>query len=98
MAEWSAEWRFAAAASAHPSAPIRFPGIRAALIHDHFSARQGVEDDHINIICLGGRTDGSGRGLGFGADVPGSRVQSGTNDTCAGSRKSLGPGAARRDA
>jgi ribose 5-phosphate isomerase B len=35
------------------------PGIRAALIHDHFSARQGVEDDHINIICLGGRTLGA---------------------------------------
>ena len=33
-------------------------GVRAALIHDHFSARQGVEDDHMNIICLGGRTDG----------------------------------------
>ena len=33
-------------------------GIRAALIHDHFSARQGVEDDHMNIICMGGRTIG----------------------------------------
>jgi len=29
-----------------------------ALIHDHFSAGQGVEDDHMNIICLGGRTVG----------------------------------------
>jgi ribose 5-phosphate isomerase B len=37
----------------------KIPGIRAALIHDTFSARQGVEDDHINIICLGGRTVGS---------------------------------------
>ena len=33
-------------------------GVRAALIHDHFSARQGVEDDHMNIICMGGRTIG----------------------------------------
>ena len=33
-------------------------GIRAALIHDHFSARQRVEDDHMNLICLGGRTVG----------------------------------------
>ncbi len=33
-------------------------GVRAALIHDHFSAGQGVEDDHMNIICLGGRTVG----------------------------------------
>ena len=31
----------------------KIPGIRAGLIHDHFSARQGVEDDHMNIICLG---------------------------------------------
>ncbi|MEO6814954.1 MAG: RpiB/LacA/LacB family sugar-phosphate isomerase [Ginsengibacter sp.] len=30
-------------------------GIRAALINDHFSAHQGVEDDNMNIICLGGR-------------------------------------------
>jgi ribose 5-phosphate isomerase B len=33
-------------------------GIRAALIHDHFSAKQGVEDDHMSIICMGGRTVG----------------------------------------
>ena len=33
-------------------------GIRAAIIHDHFSAQQGVEDDHMNIICMGGRTVG----------------------------------------
>jgi ribose 5-phosphate isomerase B len=33
-------------------------GIRAALIHDHFSARQGVEDDAMNILCMGGRTVG----------------------------------------
>lgn len=33
-------------------------GVRAALIQDHFSARQGVEDDHVNILCLGGRTIG----------------------------------------
>jgi len=32
----------------------KVPGIRAALIHDHFSARQGVEDDHMNILCMGG--------------------------------------------
>lgn len=32
--------------------------VRAALIHDCFSARQGVEDDNINIICLGGRVVG----------------------------------------
>ena len=37
----------------------KIPGIRAALIHDHFSAKQGVEDDHMNIMCLGGRTTGT---------------------------------------
>jgi ribose 5-phosphate isomerase B len=36
----------------------KVPGIRAGLIADHFSARQGVEDDHMNIICMGGRTTG----------------------------------------
>ena len=36
----------------------KIPGVRAALIHDHFSARQGVEDDHMNLICMGGRTVG----------------------------------------
>jgi ribose 5-phosphate isomerase B len=34
-------------------------GARACLIEDHFSARQGVEDDNINIICLGARIQGS---------------------------------------
>src|SRR5208337_4851880 len=33
-------------------------GVRAALVEDHFSARQGVEDDHMNILCMGGRTVG----------------------------------------
>lgn len=33
-------------------------GVRACLIHDHFSAHQGVEDDNMNIICLGGRVTG----------------------------------------
>lgn len=36
----------------------KVPGIRAALIHDHFSAQQGVEDDHMNVLCMGGRTVG----------------------------------------
>src|SRR5258708_8301345 len=33
-------------------------GVRAALIHDPFSARQGVEDDHMNVLCMGGRPVG----------------------------------------
>jgi len=33
-------------------------GVRACLIEDHFSAKQGVEDDNLNVICLGGRIEG----------------------------------------
>lgn len=33
-------------------------GVRAALITDYFSAHQGVEDDDMNLICLGGRITG----------------------------------------
>ena len=33
-------------------------GVRAALINDFFSAHQGVEDDDMNFICLGGRVTG----------------------------------------
>jgi ribose 5-phosphate isomerase B len=38
----------------------KIPGVRAGLIHDHFAAVQGVEDDHMNVICIGGRTVGPG--------------------------------------
>ena len=34
----------------------KVPGVRAGLIHDRFAARQGVEDDDMNVICLDGRT------------------------------------------
>ena len=33
-------------------------GVRACLIHETFSAHQGVEDDALNMICLGGRVVG----------------------------------------
>ncbi len=33
----------------------KVPGVRACLIHEGFSAKQGVEDDDMNVICLGGR-------------------------------------------
>jgi ribose 5-phosphate isomerase B len=41
----------------------KVPGVRAALIHEGFSAHQGVEDDDMNVICLGGRV--LGRSLAF---------------------------------
>lgn len=34
-------------------------GVRACLIEDLFSAKQGVEDDDLNVICLGGRIEGT---------------------------------------
>lgn len=37
--------------------------VRAALITEVFSARQGVEDDDMNVICLGGRVLGSALAL-----------------------------------
>lgn len=37
----------------------KVPGVRAALITDAFSAHQGVEDDDMNVLCLGGRVTGS---------------------------------------
>lgn len=36
----------------------KIPGVRAALCHDTFSARQGVEDDDMNVLCLGARVIG----------------------------------------
>jgi ribose 5-phosphate isomerase B len=36
----------------------KVPGVRACLVHDSFSAHQGVEDDDMNMICLGGRVVG----------------------------------------
>jgi ribose 5-phosphate isomerase B len=33
-------------------------GVRACLIQDPFAARQGVEDDDLNVLCLGGLVTG----------------------------------------
>lgn len=33
-------------------------GVRAATIHDHYTAHQGVEHDGVNVLCLGGRVIG----------------------------------------
>jgi ribose 5-phosphate isomerase B len=36
----------------------KVPGVRASMCHDTFSARQGVEDDDMNVLCLGARIIG----------------------------------------
>ena len=39
-------------------AASKMRGIRGALCHDTFSARQGVEDDDVNVLCIGARVIG----------------------------------------
>jgi ribose 5-phosphate isomerase B len=41
----------------------KVPGVRAALILDVFSAHQGVEDDDMNVFCLGGKVIGAALAL-----------------------------------
>ena len=40
-------------------AASKVPGIRSAMCHDTFSARQGVEDDDMNVLSIGARVIGS---------------------------------------
>jgi ribose 5-phosphate isomerase B len=37
----------------------KMKGIKAGLCHDHYSAHQGVEHDHMNVLCLGARVIGA---------------------------------------
>lgn len=37
----------------------KFPGLRAGICHDAYSARQGVEHDNMNVLCLGERIVGA---------------------------------------
>jgi ribose 5-phosphate isomerase B len=39
-------------------AASKFPGIRAAVCHDTYTARQAVEHDDVNVLCLGARVIG----------------------------------------
>jgi ribose 5-phosphate isomerase B len=43
----------------------KIKGVRACLINDHFSAHQGVEDDDMNLLCLGGRVTGPAAAMEF---------------------------------
>ena len=37
----------------------KFPGVRAGLCHDTYSAHQGVEHDDMNVLCIGARIVGT---------------------------------------
>jgi ribose 5-phosphate isomerase B len=39
-------------------AACKFPGIRAACAHDHYTGHQCVEHDDVNVLCLGARVIG----------------------------------------
>ena len=39
-------------------AASKFPGVRAAVCHDTYTAHQAVEHDDMNVICLGARVVG----------------------------------------
>jgi ribose 5-phosphate isomerase B len=39
-------------------AACKFPGVRAAVCHDCYTARQAVEHDDVNVLCLGARVIG----------------------------------------
>lgn len=51
----------------------KFAGVRAALCHDSFSAHQGVEDDDMNILCLGARVIGPSMAAELVRDFLGAR-------------------------
>ena len=51
----------------------KFRGIRAATCHDSFSARQCVEDDDVNILCLGARVIGPNLAIDLVRDYVGAQ-------------------------
>ena len=48
-------------------AASKLPGVRAAICHDTYSARQGVEHDDMNVLCIGSGV--------VGADMAGELVR-----------------------
>src|SRR5271163_3243070 len=59
---WPAPWHSGSGVGASVAAN-RIPGVRTGLMHDVFSAHQGVEDDDMNVLCLGGKVIGSALAL-----------------------------------
>src|ERR1035437_7151449 len=55
------------------AAANKIKGIRAATCHDSFSARQCVEDDDVNVLCLGARVIGPELAVDVVRDYVGAR-------------------------
>lgn len=51
----------------------KFKGIRGATCHDSFSARQCVEDDDVNVLCLGARVIGPNLAVDLARDYIGAK-------------------------
>jgi len=51
----------------------KFKGIRGATCHDSFSARQCVEDDDVNVLCLGARVIGPSLAVDLARDYIGAK-------------------------
>ena len=72
----------------------KFAGIRAATCHDSFSAHQAVEDDDVNVMCMGARGR-AGAGAGAGSYVRECAVFR-VGSACAAAREDQGVRAQRR--
>src|SRR4026209_2874238 len=55
-------------------AASKFPGIRAAVCHDTYTAHQAVEHDDLNVLCLGARVIGGALALEISEAFLGARV------------------------
>jgi ribose 5-phosphate isomerase B len=51
----------------------KFPGIRAAVCHDTYTAHQAVEHDDMNVLCLGARVIGGALALDLAAAFLGAK-------------------------
>ena len=72
----------------------KVPGIRACMCHDSFSARQGVEDDDMNVLCIGARVIGEELAAELLRDFL-ARALFGRRTACASPEQSVGDGTRR---
>ena len=80
-------------------AACKIRGVRAATVHDTYTAHQAVEHDNVNVLCLGGRVIGAELAAEIVTTYLSRRVSVMRNATCAGaprSRRSSARGGDRR--